>query len=84
MMFAAVHNVAQPQMSTTKRRSSACPCRVCVTSGWNCTPYQRRASSAIAATGMRSVRAVTVKPGGACDTWSPWLIHTSRRGGEPG
>ena len=31
-----------------------------------------------------SVRAVTVKPGGASATWSPWLIHTSRRGGEPG
>ena len=29
---------------------------------------------------MRSVLAVTVKPGGAAATWSPWLIHTSRRG----
>ena len=84
MMWAAVHSVWQPQMSMTKRRSSAWPDLVWVTSGWNCTPYQRLSSLAIAATGMRSVRAVTMKPGGATETWSPWLIHTSRRGGEPG
>ena len=34
-------------------------------------------SFAIAAIGMRSVHAVTTNPGGAFDTWSPWLIQTS-------
>ena len=68
MMLAAVHSVWQPQISATKRRSSVWPCLVCVTSGWNCTPYQRFSSNAIAATGMRSVVAVIVQPGGALAT----------------
>ncbi len=83
MMLAAVHSVWQPQMSTTKRRSMASPEAVCVTSGWNCTPYQRRASSPMAMIGTPSVRAVTLKPSGSTVTRSPWLIQTSSLGGEP-
>ena len=77
MMLAGVHNVAQPQRSTTKRRSSSAPRVVCVTSGWNCTPYQRRASSAMAAIGRSLVVAVTAKPGGTAVTRSPCDIQTS-------
>ena len=33
-----VHRSSQAQMSRTKRSSSASPCRVCVTSGWNWMP----------------------------------------------
>jgi hypothetical protein len=47
MMFAAVHSVSQPHASTTNVRRISAPRLVCVTSGWNCTPYQRRDSSAI-------------------------------------
>ena len=49
---------------------------MCITSGWNCTPYSWRLVSSIAATGVAAVPAVTVNPGGAPVTVSPWDIHT--------
>ena len=84
MMLAAVHSVRQPQMSATKRRNISSPELVWVTSGWNCTPYQRRASSAIAMIGTPAVRAITLNPLGSAVTRSPWLIQTSSRAGSPG
>ena len=57
-------------------RSTAIPCSVWATSGWNWTPYRARARSSAAATGVASVRAVTVNPGGATAQVSPCDIQT--------
>jgi len=65
-----------PQTFTRKFRSTVCPRGVCMTSGWNCTPYILRFGSAMAAQVECSVRASTEKPGGTWVTRSPWLIHT--------
>ena len=76
-IFDGVHRPSQPHTSRTNRRSISPPWRVCVTSGWNCTPYQRRASSAIAAIGQVSVQATARNPLGRATTLSPCDIHTS-------
>ena len=75
MMLPMVQVGRQPA-SSRNRRSTSRPCSVCITSGWNCTPYSWRLVSSIAATGVAAVRAVTVKPGGAPVTVSPCDIHT--------
>ena len=66
-----------------KLRSTLAPWVVWVTSGWNWMANWRRARFSMAATGTPGVRAVTVKPAGACSTWSPWLIHTCCSGSRP-
>ena len=43
----------------------------------------RRPRSSKAATSAPAERAVTVKPSGAADTESPWLIHTDCSAGRP-
>ena len=63
-------------MSNRKCSSTVCPCAVCRTSGWNCTPASLRSTSSNAATGAPVDVAVTVNPGGASATASPWLIQT--------
>ena len=63
-------------MSNRKCSSTVCPCAVCRTSGWNWTPASLRSTSSNAATGAPVEVAVTVNPGGACETASPWLIQT--------
>ncbi|CAB4929632.1 unannotated protein [freshwater metagenome] len=63
-------------MSKRKCSSTVWPCAVCLTSGWNCTPASRRSTSSKAATGAPVEVAVTVNPGGAAETASPWLIQT--------
>ena len=70
---------AQPAMVRTKFLSSAAPFGVCTTSGWNCTPYSLRESSAIAANGAPVEMPTARKPGGSLVTRSPWLIHTCAR-----
>ena len=62
-MFSMVQDGRHPA-SSRKRARMRVPCSVCMTSGWNWTPNMRRAASSTAATGVASVRAVTVKPGG--------------------
>ena len=69
-------------MSNRKCSSTRWPCSVWSTSGWNCTPADRRARSSNAATSAPAERAVTVKPSGAADTESPWLIHTDGSAGR--
>jgi hypothetical protein len=83
MMLAGVHSVRQPQISTAKRRSMSAPCGVCVTSGWNWTPYQPRRSSAIAACSTLSVEPTVVNPSGSAVTRSPCDIQTSSCGTRP-
>jgi hypothetical protein len=73
---------SRPAMSNRKCSSTVCPCAVCRTSGWNCTPASRRSTSSNAATGAPVLVAVTVNPGGAALTASPWLIHTDCSGGS--
>ena len=63
-------------MSKRKCSSTVWPCAVCRTSGWNCTPASLRSTSSNAATGAPVEVAVTVNPGGAALTASPWLIQT--------
>ena len=46
-------------------------------------PYQRRASSPIAAKGELGLRASVWKPGGSASIRSPWLIQTSCSRGVP-
>src|SRR5215472_9576340 len=82
MMPRMVQSWRQPA-ATRNRRSISRPAGVCATSGWNCTPYSRRAGSCTAATGEAAVRAVTVNPGGACVQVSPWDIHTCCGSGSP-
>ena len=60
-----VQSPAQPAMLRTKFPSSAAPFGVCTTSGWNCTPYSRRESSAIAANGAPVEMPTARKPGGS-------------------
>ena len=74
-----VQSPAQPAMVCTKLASSAAPFGVCTTSGWNCTPYSRRESSAMAANGAPVEMPTARKPGGSRVTRSPWLIHTGAR-----
>lgn len=50
--------------------------RVCITSGWYCTPARPLARFSNAATGAPELVATTSKPSGATVTASPWLIHT--------
>ncbi len=70
-------------MSNRKCSSTGWPCSVWSTSGWNCTPADRRARSSNAAISAPAERAVTVNPSGAADTESPWLIHTDGSTGSP-
>jgi hypothetical protein len=58
------------------------PLGVCPTSGWNCTPASPRSGASNAATGAPGELAVTVNPGGAALTASPWLIHTDGAAGR--
>ena len=82
--FAVVQVGSSPAMSNRKCSSTVWPCAVCRTSGWNCTPARRRSTSSNAATGAPVEVAVTVNPGGAAETASPWLIHTDcSTGSEP-
>ena len=74
-MFSMVQDGRHPA-SSRKRARMRVPCSVCMTSGWNWTPNMRRCSFSTAATGVTSVRAVTVKPGGAAVQVSPCDIHT--------
>ena len=83
MMFASVHDGRQPATSYRNRVRIAWPCSVCSTSGWNCTPASPRATSSNAAIGAPADPAVTVNPGGATVTASPWDIHTCCAGGQP-
>ena len=53
------------------------------TSGWYCTPAYRRTGFSNAAIGVPALAAVTVKPGGAAATESPWLIQTFCWVGSP-
>jgi hypothetical protein len=46
---AMVQSPAQPQTTCTKLERSRAPSGVCTTSGWNCTPYIRFSSFAMAA-----------------------------------
>ncbi len=62
--------------------SIAWPCAVCATSGWNCTPARRPATSSNAATGAPGEPAVTMNPSGAAVTLSPWLIQTGSVAGR--
>ncbi len=82
MMDRIVHSRRQPAASRN-RRSTAMPCSVCMTSGWNCTPYSPRPRSSMAATAVTAVPAVTVKPGGAATAQSPCDIHTCCGLGSP-
>jgi len=61
----------------------ACPCSVCSTSGWNCTPARWRSRSSNAATGAPAEHAATVNPSGARVTSLPWLIQTCCVDGSP-
>ena len=76
MMFAEVQVGAMPATSYRKRSRIFCPSGVCATSGWNCTPANRRPGCSNAATGAPAEPAVTRNPSGAAVTLSPWLIHT--------
>ena len=71
-----------PAIPCRNRSSIRCPYSVWATSGWNWTPARRRATSSNAATGAWPLLAVTVKPGGAAVTLSPWLIHTVCSAGQ--
>ncbi len=82
MTLPMVQSGAMPATSCRKRSSTVWPCAVCSTSGWNCTPANRRAGSSKPATGAPADVAVTVKPGGAAETASPWLIHTDCSAGR--
>ena len=87
MVSSMIDEVFQPvpifATSRRKRRSTSWPCGEWPTSGWYCTPASRRSVSSNAATAARSDDAVTVKPGGALTTESPWLIHTGCLPGRP-
>ena len=74
-MLSMVQDGRQPA-SSRKRARMRWPCSVCMTSGWNWTPNRPWAGFSMAATGVASVRAVTVKPGGAAVAVSPWDIQT--------
>src|SRR5450759_4150780 len=80
IMEPGVQPGSQAQMRKRKLRIISLPCGVCVTSGWNCSPTIPCAL-AIAATGLLSVQASTLKPSGSWSTLSPWLIQTGRRSG---
>ena len=69
--------------SSRKRARIRVPCSVCMTSGWNWMPNRPSRAFSIAATGVASVRAVTVKPGGAWVAVSPCDIHTRWWRGVP-
>ena len=62
------------QMLKRKLRSSAEPCLVWWTSGWNCTAQILRVGSAMPATALE-VFAVRWKPGGRASALSPWDIQ---------
>ncbi len=81
-MFSIVHVGRQPAASR-KRRRILVPYSVCITSGWNCTPYRPRSWSSTAAAGVAGVCAVTVNPGGAAVEVSPCDIHTLSSGPSP-
>ena len=49
--LAIVQVGSRPAMSNRKCSSTVCPCAVCRTSGWNCTPASLRSTSSNAATG---------------------------------
>ena len=83
MTLVIVHVGAIPATSYRKCSSTFCPCAVCSTSGWNCTPAKPRERSSNAAIGAPSLTAVTTNPSGAADTESPWLIHTDCSAGRP-
>ena len=72
-----------PAMSYRKCSSTAWPCSVWRTSGWNCTPAIFDAVCSNPATAAPADRAVTAKPSGAAVTASPWLIHTDSASGRP-
>ena len=55
MMPAEVHVGAMPAMLVQEPLQHPLPVRVCATSGWNCTPARRSATSSNAATGARSL-----------------------------
>ncbi len=73
---AMVQSPARPAIWWVKLRSIRAPRGVWATSGWNCTPYRRRPSSAITAKGEFSEVATTSKPSGMAVITSPWLIQT--------
>lgn len=70
-----VQRHATPQTVSAKWRSIRTPPFVCVTSGWNCSPYMR--GPAMAAHSQLAELAVTSNPGGSSATRSPCDIHTS-------
>jgi len=79
----SIVQVGRQPAASRKRLSTAVPCSLCSTSGWNCTPYRPRSGASIAATGVASVLAVTVNPSGATVTLSPCDIHTVCSAGSP-
>ena len=81
-MFSIVHVGRHPAASRNRRRILV-PYSVCITSGWNCTPYRPRSGSSTAAAGVAAVCAVTVNPGGAAVEVSPCDIQTLSSGPSP-
>ena len=75
-MLSMVQEGRQPA-SSRKRARMRVPCSVCMTSGWNWTPNSPSVTFSMAATGVASVCAVTVKPDGAAVAVSPWDIQTA-------
>ncbi len=82
-MLAAVQSAPSPAKSCRKRLSTCCPCGLCITSGWYCTPASRRARFSNPATAAPALLATTSNPSGAAVTASPWLIHTGWTLGKP-
>ena len=82
MTAAGVQVGGVPATSYRKFFRISCPCGVCTTSGWNWTPYRRRARSSKAAIGVDGELAVTSAPVGGAVTESRWLIHTVCSGGR--
>merc|ERR1719473_334291 len=71
------HSHFRPQMFLRKLPIICVPLGVCVTSGWNCTPYRSCRGSAHATHSELSEYAIEHIPGGSFVTLSPWLIQTS-------
>ena len=59
------------------------PCAVCVTSGWNWTPWSDSFGWRTAANGVFGEVAVVSNPTPGLTTLSPWLIQTSKCGPSP-
>ncbi len=83
MTWVAVQVGEQSQASKRNHLSSSVPNGVCTTSGWNWTPYIRRARLSIAATGEEAVSAVTAKPSGGRTMASRWLIQQTSAARSP-